>query len=171
MFASTLLDRRREAERWFEEANAWVRSGRSWRLRLLFLVEVAEWELARGNLGTALNFFRAAQTEADQRSDLIPLETHYHVIEMLWISHARGDRDALAYIGEKVEMLRSRAALTYLTAACGRATLELAVLGEISAESAELMRDTRWQQIPGRRALLQAEGLYPSQPIHPPITS
>jgi tetratricopeptide (TPR) repeat protein len=101
MFASTLLDRRREAEGWFEEANKWVRAGRSWRLRLLFLIEVAEWELARGNLGTALNFFRAAQTEADQRSDLIPLETHYHVIEMLWISHARSEKDALSYIAER----------------------------------------------------------------------
>jgi DNA-binding SARP family transcriptional activator/tetratricopeptide (TPR) repeat protein len=163
MFASTLLGRRREAEAWFEEANKWVRSGRSWRLRLLFLIEVAEWELARGNLSTALKYFQAAQAAAGQQSDLIPFETHYHVMEMLWMSHEKGARYALLHINEKLAMLRNRAPLTFLTAACARATLEVSVDGVVSRESAELLSDSRWRDIPGRRALLQAEGLYPTQ--------
>jgi hypothetical protein len=82
-------------------------------------------------------------------------------MEMLWIAHTRGTKPALAYINEMVEIMRDRASLTFLTAASGRAALERCAYGAIGAESIALLDDVRWAQIPGRRALLQAEGLYP----------
>jgi len=155
-FAHALLGDHKASEESFAEGARWAGGVPRWRIRLQYALEAAEFELMKGNLSAALGRFQDA--EALHPDVLVPFESHYQPLRMLWLWHARDAGEAMTFIREQVQDLQDRIPLTFLTAATGLAWLELATGGPQSAESAAAMVDPRWGAIPGRRALLGAEG-------------
>jgi hypothetical protein len=162
-FAHALLSEQKASEEAFAEGARWTGGVPRWRIRLQYALEAAEFELMKGNLSAALSRFQEA--EALHPDVLVPFESHYQPLRMLWLWHARNARDAMAFIKEQVQDLQDRIPLTFLTAATGMAWLELATGGPQSAKSRAAMVDPRWDSIPGRRALLEAEGFVVPVPI------
>ena len=155
-FAHALLGDRKASEESFAEGSRWTGGVPRWRIRLQYALEAAEFELMKGNLSAALSHFQDA--EALRPDVLVPFESHYQPLRMLWLWHARDAGEAMTFIRAHVRELQSRIPLTFLTAATGMAWLEMATGGPQSAESRSAMVDPRWDSIPGRRALLGAEG-------------
>jgi tetratricopeptide (TPR) repeat protein len=155
-FAHAILGEHKKSEDSFAAGAKWTGGVPRWRIMLQYALEAAEFELMKGNLSAALGHYQEA--EALHPGDLVPFESHYQPLRMLWLWHARNAGDAMDFIRDQVAQLQDRVPLTYLTAATGMAWLELATGREQSPESKAAMVDHRWTAIVGRRALLEAEG-------------
>jgi tetratricopeptide (TPR) repeat protein len=160
-FAYAMLGEHKASEENFAAGSRWTGGVPRWRIRLQYALEAAEFELMKRNLSAALGRFQEA--EALRPDVLVPFESHYQPLRMLWLWHARNVEDAMRFIRQQVDNLRHRIPLTFLTAAAGMAWLESVTGAQPSDDSTEAMSDPRWEAIPGRRALLEAEGFV----VHP----
>ncbi len=155
-FAHAMLGNHKAADDLFALGANWVHGSGRWRIRLQYALEAAEYDLIKGNLSEALAHFQDA--EALQRDELIPFESHYQPLRMLWLYHAGDHENAQRYIENETGRFQARVPFTYLTAAAGRAWLEKVRFGKPSPDMEAAMSDPRWDSIGGRRALLEAEG-------------
>ena len=156
--AYVLTGREDEAAKCLERARGFLNSERRWRIRCTFLVESAAIAIILGNLGLALDTIVQIEGLARGREEAFPMPGPYWKLKFFRAAHLGAAEEALRSASLLGESFRTRCPFYYLDLLASKAWLERWIFGRQSDETEADLRIFEILQVPGRRALLVAQG-------------
>ena len=156
--AYALAGNQAEAVQSLEAAKGWLTSERRWRVRFAFLLAAAAFALMQGNTGLALDLIAQVETLARGKEQAFTVPGPYWKLKFYRAAHLGGAQDALASATRLAETLRVKCPFYYLDVLSAKAWLERQTLGHQTAQTDAELGIFEALQVPGKRALLTAQG-------------
>jgi tetratricopeptide (TPR) repeat protein len=129
-----------------------------WRMRCGLATERAALALAQGNLNLALDLISQLEDLARGREDAFPLPGSIWKLRLFRAAHVGSAHEALASALRVGAILRTKCPFYYLDVLAVRAWLERRIFGRHSGETEAELSIFGTMHVPGKRALLVAQG-------------
>jgi DNA-binding SARP family transcriptional activator/tetratricopeptide (TPR) repeat protein len=156
--AHFVLGQHSEAGQCFEAMKDWMRSGRSWAVKMEYYCGAAEIELATGNEGEALKYVAKAEEQLHGRGNPFISAGTLDRLRVFLALNAQGPEVATSLSTEFADRYRGRHHLAYLEVVAAVAWLESKVTNKISEATGNDLRLFQELRVEGKRAILIAQG-------------
>jgi tetratricopeptide (TPR) repeat protein len=156
--AYVLTGREDKALQCLESAEALLGPRPRWRDRCAIVTSRAAMALVQGNLNLALDLISQMEDLARGREDAFPLPGPWWKLKLFRAAHLGPMNEALASASKVAEILRDKCPFHYLDVLAVKAWLERQIFGRQTEETDTGLSLFRTLQVPGKKALLVAQG-------------
>ncbi len=159
-----LTGREDKALQCLETSEALLGSRPRWRDRCAIVTCRAALALVQGNLNLALDLIGQVETLARGREDAFPLRGPMWKLKLFRSAHLSSVSEALALASSVGTILRAKCPFDYLDVLAVKAWLERRIFGRQTEGTDSELSIFRTLQVPGKRALLVAQGFLLGMP-------